>query len=175
MGDLSTAPVLSVRLNLPYDRPPAALAGNARAHWRAEARAKQETRNTVTVLARQAGLHRYRPGHVEHVTAQLVWAPGDRRKRDSDNLWRFAKVIFDCIARGRPDLVGLDVVPDDNAVETAGDLRSNIFEARRGAEHRSRDAVDARRPHAAPSPGVHQRAPPIDDRAVAAATHDGHL
>lgn len=114
MTDLSTAPVLSVRLHLPYDRPPAALAGNARAHWRAEARAKQETRNTVTVLARQAGLHRYRPGHVEHVTAQLVWAPGDRRKRDSDNLWRFAKVIFDCIARGRPDLVGLDVVPDDS-------------------------------------------------------------
>lgn len=106
---------LRVRLNLPYDRPPAELAGNARVHWRPEARAKAEVRNTVTTLARASGLHRYLPGEVQHVTAGLVWAPGDNRKRDPDNLWRFAKVIFDCIARGpRKEFVGIDVVPDDS-------------------------------------------------------------
>lgn len=104
-----------MRLALPYARPPVALAGNARVHWRPEARAKAEVRKDVTTLARSAGLHRYLPGEIEHVTAQLVWAPGDRRKRDSDNLWKLFKISCDAIAKGpRADLVGLSVVPDDD-------------------------------------------------------------
>lgn len=108
------APTLHVVLHLPYDRPPKELGGNARAHWRPEARAKAQVRETVTYLARNAGLHRYQPGDVEHVTVRLVWAPGDNRKRDPDNLWKLQKICADAIARGRAGLVGLDVVPDDS-------------------------------------------------------------
>jgi crossover junction endodeoxyribonuclease RusA len=107
------APRLHVRLTLPYSRPPAELAGNARVHWRPEAKAKQQVRNDVTMLARSMRLHRYQPGEVEHVALQLVWAPGDNRKRDSDNLWKLQKVCADALARGRSTLVGIDLVPDD--------------------------------------------------------------
>lgn len=114
-ADLTAVPAgMRVRLNLPYERPPKELGGNARAHWRAEAKAKQQLRADVAMIARSAGLHRYEPGAIRHVTAQLLWAPGDRRKRDEDNLWKVQKIACDALARGRRDFVGLDLVPDDS-------------------------------------------------------------
>lgn len=105
---------LHVRLRLPYPRPPRGLAGNARVHWSVKARDTRQVRSDVVNLAKAAGLHRYQPGEVEHVTLQLVWAPGDRRRRDEDNLNPLVKVVADALARGpRADWVGLDVVPDD--------------------------------------------------------------
>lgn len=106
-------PVLKVRLRLPYTQLPAGLSGNSRAHWRVKAQSTRQVRADVTMLARSAGLHRYGPGAVEHVTVQLVWAPGDRRRRDADNCWPLLKVAADALARGRSDLVGIDLVPDD--------------------------------------------------------------
>jgi crossover junction endodeoxyribonuclease RusA len=104
---------LRVRLTLPYDRPPAALTANTRAHWRARSAATRQVRSDVLRLAQAAGLHRYGPGVVEHVTVELVWAPGDRRRRDADNLFPLLKSCCDAIARGRRDWTGLDLVPDD--------------------------------------------------------------
>ncbi len=113
-AETGRVPELHVRLRLPYAKPPRGLSGNSRVHWSVKARSTRQVREDVTVLARAAGLHRYQPGEVTHVRAQLVWAPGDMRKRDPDNLWPLAKVIFDGIARGRADLVGIDLVPDDS-------------------------------------------------------------
>lgn len=102
----------SVRLQLPYDRPPTALRGNSRAHWRRRSEDTRQVRADVLRLAQAAGLHRLdRP--VEHVTVTLTWAPGDRRRRDADNLWPLLKACCDALARGRSDWVGLDLVPDD--------------------------------------------------------------
>jgi crossover junction endodeoxyribonuclease RusA len=101
-----------VTLVLPYARPPKALWGNTRAHWRRRSADTEQVRTDVVKLAQAAGLHRVGP--VRHVTAQLVWAPGDRRRRDEDNLWALFKVVCDAIARGpRKSWIGLDVVPDD--------------------------------------------------------------
>ena len=65
-------------------------------------------RSTVALLARQAGIPK-----AEHLTVELVWAPGDRRRRDADNLWPLLKSACDALARGRADWVGLDLVADD--------------------------------------------------------------
>lgn len=110
----SLGPTLKVRLHLPYEAPPKPLNANWRGHWSARARATAQVRADVTALAKQAGLHRL--GNVEHVTVQLVWAPGDNRRRDSDNLYPLFKVGCDALARGRAGLVGLDLVPDDDPV-----------------------------------------------------------
>jgi hypothetical protein len=48
-----------------------------------------------------------------HLTVTLVWAPGDRRRADPDNLHGINKVCCDALARGRGDLPGLHLVPDD--------------------------------------------------------------
>jgi crossover junction endodeoxyribonuclease RusA len=97
------------RIDLPWPRPPAGLEGNARVHWRTEHKAKAMVRQTVTLLARAA-----RIPHADHLTVQLVWAPGDNRRRDADNLWPLLKICCDCLARGpRRDWVGLELVPDD--------------------------------------------------------------
>ncbi|MBW0088259.1 hypothetical protein I4I73_03390 [Pseudonocardia sp. KRD-184] len=111
-----TGPIVAegalVRLDLPYKRPPAALVGNSRAHWRRRSADTKQVRADVLRLAQAAGLHRLdRP--VEHVTVTLTWAPGDRRRRDADNLWPLLKACCDALARGRQDWVGLDLVPDD--------------------------------------------------------------
>lgn len=100
-----------VRLTLPYDRPPKSLVGNSRAHWRQRSADTRNVRGTVLTLAQAAGLHRVGPAR--HVTVELVWAPGDNRRRDADNLWPLLKVGCDALARGRRDWVGLDLVPDD--------------------------------------------------------------
>lgn len=103
---------LWVRLTLPYDRPPAALWGNTRAHWRRRTADTRQVRSDVLRLAQAAGLNRLdRPA--AHVTVALTWAPGDNRRRDADNLWPLLKALADGLARGRPDLIGLDLVPDD--------------------------------------------------------------
>ena len=97
------------RLKLPYERPPAGLYANVRTHWRRRSADTQTCRAAVATLARQAGIPR-----CEHLTVRLVWAPGDRRRRDADNLWPLLKACCDALARGpRRDLVGLDLVPDD--------------------------------------------------------------
>lgn len=96
------------RLKLPWRKPPPALWGNARTHWRARARDTREVRTAVALLARQAGIPRS-----EHLTVELLWAPGDCRRRDADNLWPLLKAASDSLARGRGDWIGLDLVPDD--------------------------------------------------------------
>ncbi len=96
------------RLVLPWTRPP--LTANQRLHHHEEARLKRETRETVAWLATTAKI----PAG-NHITAQLVWAPGDHKKRDEDNLYPTFKVCCDALAKGpRKDLVGLDLVPDDS-------------------------------------------------------------
>lgn len=99
-------------LVLPYMRPPKSLVGNTRVHWRQRSADTNMVRNDVMLLARAAHLHRI--DGIRHVTVELVWAPGDRRRRDADNLWPLLKVACDALARGpRPDWVGLELVPDD--------------------------------------------------------------
>ena len=110
---MTAGTLVTYRLTLPYDRPPAALTANTRAHWRARSRDTRQVRSDVVRLAQQAGMHRL-DLPVEHVEAGLVWAPGDHRRRDEDNLYPLAKACFDAIARGpRAGWVGLDLVPDD--------------------------------------------------------------
>jgi crossover junction endodeoxyribonuclease RusA len=99
-------------LTLPYERPPAALVANGRPNRYVRARETRMVRGDVTNLARAAGLHRIRG--IRHVTVCLVWAPGDRRRRDEDNLYPLLKVCCDALARGpRRDWIGLELVPDD--------------------------------------------------------------
>src|SRR5688572_29879118 len=86
----TSLPPLRARLWLPYDRPPKSLVGNSRAHWRQRSADTQQVRGDVMRLAQNAGLHRLGP--LKHITAELVWAPGDRRRRDADNLWPLLKV-----------------------------------------------------------------------------------
>lgn len=96
-------------LRLPYDRPPKALTGNSRAHWRQRSADTRMVREDVLILARAANI----PA-TAHMTVELVWAPGDRIRRDADNLWPLLKACCDSLARGpRRDWVGLELVPDD--------------------------------------------------------------
>lgn len=95
-------------LTLPYQRPPASLTGNTRVHWRRRSADTNQVRTTVAALGKQARI----PAG-EHLTVELVWSPGDRRRRDADNLWPLLKVCCDALARGRRDWVGLELVPDD--------------------------------------------------------------
>lgn len=116
VGNLSASVATGVhcRLDLPYERPPASLWANTRSHWRRRSAETAKLRADVLLVARSAGLHRWCEGQVRHVTAALVWAPGDRRRRDEDNLAPMQKVCCDALARGpRRDWIGLELVPDD--------------------------------------------------------------
>jgi crossover junction endodeoxyribonuclease RusA len=93
-------------LVLPWTRPP--ITANQRLHWSVRSRLTGEIRSTVAWLARAAKIPSGR-----HLTVELVWAPGDRRRRDADNPWPTLKACCDALARGRADLIGLDLVPDD--------------------------------------------------------------
>lgn len=85
------------------------LKGNARyQHYAQRHLAVKQVIQDVSAAATKAGL---RP--CEHLTVQLVWAPGDNRRADDDNLWNLQKVCCDGLARGRKDLPGLQLVPDD--------------------------------------------------------------
>lgn len=98
------------RVDLPYQSPPKTLRGNARVHWAAKAKETAEVRQTVSWLVKAAGVPK-----CEYMAVQLFWSPGDRRRRDEDNLYPFFKVCCDALARGRRDWVGLELVPDDTA------------------------------------------------------------
>lgn len=108
-----TTATVSVRLDLPYERPPKALWGNTRKHWRRRSADTKQVRGDVLALATAAGLHRL-TAPVAHVAVTLTWAPGDHRRRDEDNLFPLLKACCDALARGpRRDWVGLEIVPDD--------------------------------------------------------------
>jgi crossover junction endodeoxyribonuclease RusA len=104
------------KLALPYDRPPKPLWGNARnGHWGQRSTWSRIIRSDVMFLARQAKIPQS-----THLDVLLSWAPGDLRKRDSDNLWPMLKACCDGLARGKrtpkagaAHFVGLDLVPDD--------------------------------------------------------------
>lgn len=86
------------------------LQGNARnPHWSARAKATRIVIDTVVTLATQAGMRPCR-----HLTIQLVWAPGDHRRADRGNLMPLQKACLDALARGRSDIPGLRLVPDDS-------------------------------------------------------------
>lgn len=99
-----------IYLPLPYPAPPEALRGNdhRHQHWGQRQRAAGQVRRDVAHLARAAGLIR-----CAHLTVGLIWAPGDHRRRDEDNLWPTLKACADALARGRADWTGLQLVPDD--------------------------------------------------------------
>lgn len=89
----------ATRIKLPWDRPP--LHANQRLHRHAEARIIAEVRRDVGWLAK-AHLE-----PVEHLTVGLVYAPGDRRRRDGgENLAPLIKACIDGI-------VDAGIVPDD--------------------------------------------------------------
>jgi hypothetical protein len=86
-----------------------ALHANARpAHWAQRHKAVREVIQAVSWAARCAGMR-----ECEHLTVQLVWAPGDRRRADRGNLAIIQKSCVDALARGRSDIPGLRLVPDD--------------------------------------------------------------
>lgn len=97
-------------LELPYDRPPKGLQANGGHGNRfSHAADTKRVRAAVTRLATEAAIPQ-----CAHLTVQLEWAPGDRRRRDADNLWPLLKVCCDALAKGpRKDWVGLELVPDD--------------------------------------------------------------
>lgn len=87
-----------------------ALKGNARnQNFHARHKASQEVIAAVVRVATGAGL---RP--CDHLTVRLVWAPGKVMRADDDNLWQLQKVCCDALARGRSDIPGLHLVPDDS-------------------------------------------------------------
>lgn len=104
------------RLELPrYDTEPqprlvwSTLRGNSRpGHWSKRHRAVRRLITDVTWLAKAAKVPAGR-----HVTVRLTWAPGRRVRADADNLWPLLKTACDALARGRKDLPGLHLVPDD--------------------------------------------------------------
>lgn len=113
------AGALHFQLDLPYGRPPDALWGNRRgrnAHWGSQSAASKHVRRDVMLLGRTAKIPQS-----EHLHVVLTWAPGDRRRRDADNMWPFLKACCDGLARGKHTdkhtgantLIGLDLVPDD--------------------------------------------------------------
>lgn len=86
------------------------LHSNARpSHWSQRAQATRTVINAVVIAASAAGLKPCR-----HLTVQLVWAPGDNRTADRGNLMGIHKAVLDALARGRPDLPGLQLVPNDS-------------------------------------------------------------
>jgi crossover junction endodeoxyribonuclease RusA len=75
-------------IRLPWDRPPLNL--NQSLHYAVKARLVAEVRRDVGWLLRAAKL-----STAEHVTVGLVYAPGDRRRRDEDNLVGLLKACCD--------------------------------------------------------------------------------
>ncbi len=86
-----------------------ALRGNPRITNRyARNRAVQQVRETVAWLAKAAKIPTGR-----FLAVTLVYAPGDNRDRDEDNLFPLLKPCADALCRGRRDWVGLALVPTD--------------------------------------------------------------
>jgi hypothetical protein len=78
-------------------------------HWAQRVKATRIVIDAVTKAATAAGLQPCR-----HLTVQLVWAPGDHRRADRGNLFGIQKAAIDGLARGRKDIPGLHLVPDDS-------------------------------------------------------------
>lgn len=88
-----------------------ALQGNARGnHWGGKAKATKEVIQAVAWAATAQKIPK-----CDHMIVQLHWAPGDHRRADEDNLWPLFKACCDGLARGRNDLPGLHLLPDDTA------------------------------------------------------------
>lgn len=88
------------------------LRGNSRpGGWPPRHRATRQVIRDVVWVARHHGP----PEPVAHLLVALTWAPGRRVRADPDNLWPLLKACCDALARGRKDLPGLHLVPDDNA------------------------------------------------------------
>lgn len=87
------------------------LPANSRPHYMERAKATRTVIEAVMLAARAAGL----PPRCDHLTVQLVWAPGKRLRADGANLMPVQKACVDALARGTDKLVGLRLVPDDTA------------------------------------------------------------
>lgn len=74
-----------------YPKPP--LSQNDRLHWSKTAKVKRDLRTLVVARLRSLNVA---PG-AHHVTVQLVYRPGVKRDRDSDNLAATTKVIADAL------------------------------------------------------------------------------
>lgn len=95
------------RLDLSFARPP--LNENQRMHWKPKADHIAAIRHEVSIRGRAA-----RIPQAEHMTVQLVYAPGHNIDMDAPNWYPTVKACVDGLARGkRKNLVGLDIVPDD--------------------------------------------------------------
>jgi hypothetical protein len=87
------------------------LRGNSRpAAWAVRHRAVKQVIGDVVAAATRAQI----PAG-SHVSVRLTWAPGRRARADEDNLVALQKVCCDALARGRKDLPGLHLVPDDTS------------------------------------------------------------
>lgn len=89
-----------IDLPLHKGKPPLTL--NQRLHWSEKARRTRMIRETVGWQAQAMRL-----GHAPHISVQLHYTTGDRRRRDSDNLVPTMKPAVD-------GLVDAGVVPDDD-------------------------------------------------------------
>jgi hypothetical protein len=74
-------------------------------HWAPKAAA---TAAVIEAVAWRARAVRIPAGRV--LTVHIVWAPGDKRRRDPPNLWPLQKAAVDAFAVGDG---GLGLVPDD--------------------------------------------------------------
>jgi crossover junction endodeoxyribonuclease RusA len=91
------------------DRGVPPLTANQRLHHMTRALRTRNIREWVANSAHDQGIPKGK-----HLTVQLHYAPGDNRRRDSDNLYPTFKAACDALARGpRKDWVGLELVPDD--------------------------------------------------------------
>ena len=80
------------------------LTTNVRLHWRRRAECVKTIREIVAVRARSV----VRIPPQEHITVQLRFSPGDKRRRDAPNLTATQKPAVD-------GLVDAGIVPDDTA------------------------------------------------------------
>lgn len=85
-------------VTLPW--PEAVLSPNARAHWRAKAKATKRARDMTGWLLAEVGL----PPLVPPVAVHMAFHPRDRRRRDLDNAFAAMKAHRDAIA----DVAGVD-------------------------------------------------------------------
>jgi len=91
-------PLVAARRGAPLGPP---LTANQRLHWRRRAELTRQVRTTVAWHARQARIPPCR-----FITVTLHYRPGDRRRRDTDNLVATLKPAAD-------GLVDAGVIPDD--------------------------------------------------------------
>lgn len=96
---LETSAVHEIDVPLWKGKPPLTL--NQRLHWQEKARRTKHVRDSVGWQAMAMRL-----GHHQHITVQLHYNTGDRRRRDADNLTATQKPCFD-------GLVDAKVIPDD--------------------------------------------------------------